>query len=171
MPRTSLQQVQSLADPLQQYNWDIIIPNMPGTADSRTFTYKAQTSSIPGSLLESVPVALHGVELRFAGRRNFSHSLPVTLLETRDAGTRDMMMNWHELARSWINNSGAYKQQYGVPIQMVLYDDLPQEIKQLTLIGGWPENVDDSSVDNSQSGAVMMSVTFSYDFVVDGLVF
>jgi hypothetical protein len=40
--RTSLQDVRSLVDPLQTYNWDVIISAMPGTADSRTFTYKAQ---------------------------------------------------------------------------------------------------------------------------------
>ena len=31
MPRTSLQDVRSLPDPLLTYNWDLIIPSMPGT--------------------------------------------------------------------------------------------------------------------------------------------
>ena len=167
MGRTSLQNVQSLPDPLQQYNWDIIIPNMPGTADSRSFTYKAQTSSIPGSMLESVPIALHGVELRFAGRRNYSHSLPVTLIETRDVGTRDQMMGWMNLSRNWLTNTGSYKNVYSTTIEMVLYDDIPNVVKTIQLIGGWPETVDDTSMDSSQSGAVTTSITFSYDFCVD----
>lgn len=167
MARTHLQEVQALVDPLQQYNWDIFIPNMPGTADSRTFTYKAQTTSIPGSMLESVPVNLHGVELRFAGRRNYSHSLNVTLIETRDVGTRESLMTWQNMARDWINNSGNYKSVYGTTIEMVLYDDIPQEIRTIRLIGAWPETVDDTSLDNSQSGVVTTSVTFSYDYCVD----
>jgi hypothetical protein len=162
--RTSLQQVQSLPDPLQQYNWDIIIPNMPGSGDSRTFTYKAQTTSIPGFLIENVPVALHGVELRYAGRANYSHQLQVTLIETRDVGTRDQLLAWSKLARDWISNTGSYKSVYSTTIQMVLYDDLPQVVRQINLIGCWPETVDESQVDSSQSAAVTTGVTFSYDF-------
>lgn len=168
MPRTSLQQVQSLQDPLQVSNWDVIIPNMPGTADSREFTFKAQSTSIPGFMLESVPVALHGVELRFAGRANYSHSWQCTLLETRDVGTRGMLLGWKKIARDWESNSGNYKSVYGTTVQLVLYDDIPQVVQTIELIGAWPESVDDIGVDNSQSGAVMTSVTFSYDFTRDG---
>jgi hypothetical protein len=165
--RTSLQQVQSLLDPLQSYNWDIIIPNMPGTPDSRTFTYKAQSTSIPGFMMDSVPVALHGVELRFAGRANYSHSLQVTLLETRDVGTREMLKAWQRIARDWISNSGSYKSVYSVPVELVLYDDIPQEVRSIQLIGCWPETIDDVQVDNSQSSAVMTQVTFSYDYTYE----
>ncbi len=163
--RTSLQDVRSLVDPLQTYNWDVIIANMPGTGDSRTFTYKAQSTSIPGFMLEQVPVALHGVELRYAGRANYSHSFSVTLIETRDIGTRNMLRRWQKLARDWQSNSGNYKSTYSTTIELVLYDDIPQEIASLKLFGCWPETVDDSQMDNSSSGVVTTSVTFSYDFI------
>lgn len=163
--RTSLQDVRSLVDPLQTYNWDIVIAAMPGTSDTRTFTYKAQSTSMPGFMLEQVPVALHGVEVRYAGRANYSHSFNVTLIETRDMGTRDMLRRWQKLARDWQSNSGSYKNVYSTVIELILYDDIPSEIANLRLIGCWPENVDDSSMDNSTSGVVTTSVTFSYDFV------
>lgn len=163
--RTSLQDVRSLVDPLQTYNWDVIISAMPGTADSRTFTYKAQSTSIPGFMLEQVPVALHGVEVRYAGRANYSHSFQLTLIETRDMGTRNMLRRWQKLARDWQQNSGSYKNVYSTTIELVLYDDIPSEIATLNLIGCWPETVDDSSVDSTSSGVVTTSVTFSYDYV------
>lgn len=164
MPRTSLQQVQSLPDPLQSYNWDLFIPGMPGTPDSRPFTYKAQSTSIPGIQTENVPVTLHGVELRYAGRTNYSHSLQVQLLETRDVGTRQMLMAWQRLARDWVSNTGNYKSVYSTTIHLVLYDDLPQQVRAIRLIGAWPETIDDSQIDSSSSQAVMTSVTFSYDY-------
>lgn len=165
--RTSLQQVASLPDPLQTWNWDIHIPNMPGTADSRSFTYKAQTSAIPGFMLESVPVALHGVELRFAGRANNSHSLSVSLIETRDVGTRDMMLRWSRMARDWLTNSGNYKSVYATTLYLTLLDDIPNTVRTIILYGAWPENVGDGSLDGSQSGVVMTEVTFSFDYFDD----
>ena len=163
--RTSLQDVRSLTDPLQTYNWDVIIPAMPGTGNSRTFTYKAQSTAIPGFMLEQVPVALHGVELRYAGRANYSHSFSVTLIETRDMGTRNMLRRWQKLARNWQTNTGVYKEIYSTVIQLVLYDDIPLEIANIKLFGCWPETVDDASMDNSSSGVVTTNVTFSYDFL------
>jgi len=162
--RTSLQDVRSLVDPLQTYNWDVIIPAMPGTGNSRTFTYKAQSTSIPGFLLEQVPVALHGIELRYAGRANYTHSFQVTLIETRDMGTRNMLLRWQKLARDWIQNAGTYKETYSTTIELVLYDDIPAEVANIKLIGCWPETVDDSQVDSSSSGVVTTSVTFSFDY-------
>jgi hypothetical protein len=165
MARTSLQDVRSLPDPLQQYNWDLFIPIMPGTPNSRAFTFKAMTTSIPGALIEKVEVPLHGVQVNYAGRANYSHSLPITLLETRDVGTRDMLRRWQRTARDWITNTGTYKDVYSTTVEMVLYDDLPTEIKRIKLIGCFVESLDDASVDGSASAAVNISCTLSYDFL------
>lgn len=167
MARTSIQDIRSLGDPLQTYNWDVIFTRIPGTADLKPFTYKAMTTSIPGMLLESTPVALHGVELRFAGRANFSHQLPLTLLENKDVSTRDMLNKWMRSARDWVSNSGSYKDVYGVTVQLLLYDDIPQVVRTINLYGCWPETFDDVSVDGQASGAVQVSLTLSYDFWED----
>lgn len=167
MPKTSIQDLRSLGDPLQTYNWDLILPRMPGTADTKPFTFKVMTTSIPGMMLESVPVALHGFELRYAGRQNFSHQLPVTLIENRDASTRDMLVKWNRTARDWISNTGTYKDVYSVTAQLVLYDDLPQIVRTINIYGCWPETIDDAAVDGQASGIVQISMTLSYDFHED----
>jgi hypothetical protein len=138
---------------------------MPGTPNSRAFTFKAMTTSIPGSLIEKVEVPLHGVQLNFAGRQNFSHSLQITLLETRDVGTRDMLRRWQQTARDWLTNTGSYKETYSTTVEMVLYDDIPQEVKRIKLIGCFVETLDDSQVDGSASAAVNISCTLSYDYL------
>ena len=122
------------------------------------------TTSIPGALIEQVAVNLRAVELRYAGRENFSHQLTVTLHETRDVGTRDMLRRWQKLARDNRTNSGSYKTVYSTSIELVLYDDIPLEVKRIKLIGAWVENLDDSSLDTA-SGAVSVSCTFSYDYL------
>jgi len=165
--RTSIQDVRSLGDPLQTYNWDVIFTRIPGTADVKPFTFKAMTTSIPGVLLESVPVALHGIELRYAGRANYTHQLPLTLLENRDVSTRDMLMKWNRTARDWVSNTGTYKDAYSVTVQLLLYNDIPQVVRTINLYGCWPETVDDTAVDGQASGAVQTSVTLSFDYFED----
>jgi hypothetical protein len=137
---------------------------MPGTANSRSFTFKATSASIPGSMLESVPVNLAGVELRYAGRENNSHSFPITLHETRDAGSLAMVRRWQKIARNNNLNTGTYKDIYSTTVELTLYDDANIAIKTIKLIGAWVETIDDSSLDRA-SGAVSISVTLSYDSI------
>lgn len=165
MSRTSLQDVRSLPDPLQQYNWDLFIPIMPGTPNSRAFTIKAMTTSIPGAMIEKVEVPLHGVQVNYAGRAQYSHSLQITLLETRDVGTRDMLRRWQRIARDWTTNTGTYKDIYSTTVEMVLYDDIPTEVKRIKLIGCFVETLDDAQVDGSASAAVNIGCTLSYDYL------
>lgn len=167
MSRTSIQDVQSLPDPLFSMNWDLVLPRIPGTADTRPFTFKCQTSSIPGALLESVPVNLHGIELRFAGRKNYTHSFSVTVMETRDMSSRDIFVNWGNIARSWLDNSGSHKSVYAVPGELILYDDTPKEVRKITLFGLWPESISDAQLDGQTSAVVTYDVQFSFDYTVD----
>lgn len=160
--RTSLSDVRALPDPLMTYNWDLIVPIMPGTANTRPFTFKALSAVIPGKLLEQVPVNLGPAEVRYAGRENNSHSWACTFHETRDTGTREMLRRWQQLARNNIANTGTYKDVYAVNAELVLYDDIPNEVRRFVLFGVFPETIDDSSLDRA-SAAVQISVTFSYD--------
>lgn len=164
MGRTSLSDLRSVGDPLQQWNWDLIIPNMPGTSNSRPFTIKCQTASIPGFEIEKVDVPLHGVQLEYAGRSVYSHTMEATVMETRDASTRDMLVKWKELTRSLKFNTGGVKDTYATNIQLVLYDDIPSIVRTINIYGAWVATVADSSLDGATSSLVSYSVTFAYDW-------
>lgn len=166
MARTSLQNVQSVKDVLQTWNWDVFFPSIPGVADTRPFSYKMLSTSIPGFQVEQVPLEVHGVKLNFAGRRVWQGTWEATVVETRDASTRSLLVNWAEYQRSWKQNTGTYKQDYAVTAELVLYDDLPKEVSNILLIGAFPIQVGDANLD-SQSGIVQYSVTFSYDYTED----
>jgi hypothetical protein len=140
-----------------------VFPRIPGTADTRSVTYKAQSTDLPGFMIDEVSVKLHGVEQIFAGAANFDHNLTLELLETRDAATREMLWQWKEYARSWRNNSGSYKSAYAVDVQILMYDDLPQVIRTVTVFRMWPQAVQTLRLDGTQSQAGIFSVTFKYD--------
>lgn len=161
--RPGLQEIQSILDPLQAWNWNLLIPLIPGTADTRQISYKAISTTVPGSQVEQVPLETHGIKLNYAGRRVWSGTWNVTLVETRTASTRDSLLKWMDLARSWSGNSGSYKSVYGVTAELQLFDDLPQIIRSIRLYGLFPTQIDDASLEQSSS-IVQYSCTFSYDW-------
>lgn len=164
MARSGLQEVTSILDVLQSWNWDVIIPQIPGVqADTRELTYKCTSTSVPGSSVEQVKLEAHGVQLNYAGRRVWGQTWTATFVESRDANTRALLMGWLEFMRSWANNTGSYKSQYAKTIELTMYDDLPQAARNIKLINAFPTSIDDVSLDQS-SGIVQYSVTFSYDY-------
>ncbi len=166
MARTGLNDVVSVQDPLQTWNWDLFLPNIPGSGLSRDITIKCVSSTIPGSSVEQVGVEAHGVKLNFAGRRTWSGTWSATFFESRNSSTRTAFIQWLEFMRSWANNSGTYKQQYSVTGELSLYDDLPQVVKGIKLVGMFVQQVDDVSLDQT-SGVIQYQVTFSYDYTID----
>lgn len=167
MARSSIFDVRSVGDPAQSWNFDFFLPTIPGSPDSRDLTYKCQTTDLPGMGLDVVDVALHGINIPYAGRAIYTHTINVTFLETRDWSTREKMRRWRETARSWINNSGAYYETYAVDAEIALYDDLPQVVRTVKLHGLWPETISEVSLDGSSSNLVLQTVTFRYAYPED----
>src|ERR1700758_5444874 len=96
MARTSVYDVQAVADPAQVWNFDLFLPSIPGSSNTNQLTYRCMTTGLPGTEIEKVSVPLHGVELIYMGRRMWSHSFSSTFLEAIDWQTRQQFINWSE---------------------------------------------------------------------------
>lgn len=167
MSRIGLSDVSGLPDPLLQYQFELIIPTIPGQGNGKGLAQRCKTTSLPGSQLEDVEVTLHGVTVKYAGRTTFSHDLQATLVETRDLYVRDTIRKWLDFCRDIRNTSGNYKSQYATTAIIQLYDDTNTVIRQIKLSGFFPKTLDDAGVDGSASSPVEPSVTFSYDYWTD----
>lgn len=167
MARPSYSDVRSLPDPLLSYNFALVIPNIPGGGDTKRLTLKCQSTSIPGTSVEDVTVSLHGIDLKFAGRQMWTHTLSATYIETRDMGTRFAVKQWIEFARNSRNNSGNFKSDYATIADLILYDDVGNEIRTIRMEGFFPQNLDDAAVDGTNSAAVTVTVSWVYDSAFD----
>lgn len=166
MGRTSLADVLSLNDPAQSWNFDLFLPVIPGSSDTRDLTFKCMTTEMPGSTIDRVEVPLHGVNVIYGGRKTYSHSIPVTFLETADWSTREKFRRWHNM-RDWVNNSGMNAAQYKVEGQIVVYNDKPEVVRTCRIRGMWPDVIAETQLDGSQSGLIQLSITFAYDLWSD----
>lgn len=165
--RTSLQDVLSLQDPALSYNFDLFLPNIPGSSDTRDLTFKCMTTDLPGVAVDPVDVALHGVNIPFAGRKIYTHTLNATFLETADWMTREKFRRWNEFMRSWRNNSGALASAYKVDAQMVLYNDVPEVVRTTNLYGLYLETMAEVPLDGGASNLISLQCTFKYTDWVD----
>lgn len=164
MARPTLQQMMSVLDPLQAWGWSLSIPRVPGVADSRQLTYRAVSTSIPGTALEQVTWEAHGMKLRYAGKRSWDDTWEFQVIEARDCQTRDILLAWMDSARSWRGNDGGYKQDYSVPCVVELLDDKPSSVRELKMVNAFPTQVGQVTMDQS-STIVQYSVTLSFDTI------
>jgi len=160
-----MQDMRGLVDPMLNYNWDFVVPNIPGGGDARSLTIKAASCNLPGVTLDVVPVTLHGVTLNYAGMERYGQGFALNYLETRDLGTRATLRNWIEYARNTRLNSGTEKSAYSTSVNLLMYDDVPSIARTLTGYGVWPHTLQEITLDNGgQAQAVMVQVLFAYDY-------
>ena len=163
MPRTPFQDVNALKDPLLQFNFELILPNVPGVSgyNAREFRTKIMSTAIPGRQIEAVVSDLHGVTRETAGRVQYSRSLPFEMQETRDMESRRVLSGWHRYARN-DSSLGAYYSEYSTTAEIHMFDDHDRVVNRTRLYGCWLESFDDSAVDGSSSAAVTISGTLKF---------
>lgn len=168
MSRTKFDDVVALPDPLLQFNFDLIIPQIPGANnyDVRTFKTKIMTTSIPGRTIEPVEIALHGSTIDTAGRVQYTRTLAFEMLETRDMSSRDALMAWHRLTRN-DSSLGEYYANYTTTVDLRLYDDKDRIVRIIRLYNCWLESFDDAGLDGSASASVTISGTLRYSKYLD----
>lgn len=161
--RTSYSDCRALPDPLLSYNFDLIIPVVPGGGDGKGLTVRCKSTSLPGTSVDDVTVSIHGVDLKYAGKQLWTHTLQVQYQETRDMLVSTALKRWIEFARNTRQNTGSYKVNYETTADLVLYDDAVKVIRTIRLEGFFPQTMDDAALDGSSSTPVEISATFFYD--------
>lgn len=162
-----LSDIQALPDPQLGYQFNLLIPNVPGQGSGRGLAVRCKATSIPGQEMEAAQVTLHGIELDYAGRVTYSHSQTATFLETRDFYSRNAIRQWFDFCRNIRNKTGNYALAYKAPVLIQLFDDTNSINKEIQLIGCWPKTLNDAALSAEASTPVEVEVTFSYDLWTD----
>lgn len=162
MPAT-LNEARNLGDSLRQYNFELVIPNVPGGGDGDILRLRVISTSLPGLSSEMVERAQHGFTIKEAGRGNTPRSLPCEFFESSDLTVYKMLKAWHTL--QWNPQTGAqatasvYKTKGYIK---VLGNDRAEKVS-IVLNGLCIEDVPDSALSGESSEQVRIAPTFSYD--------
>lgn len=172
MARTSNANIQSLPDAAQTWNFDLRFPSIPGSSlSAEQLTFKCKTATLPASSIEPVKIELHGVAKQESGRATYEHTYTAVFLETIDYTTLTAFRQWRDYQRSWKRNTGTNSSAYKVRGELDVYDNAGALVKTMVLVGSFPTSINEVQYDGAQSAAVEMTVTFSFDYIDDGVSF
>ncbi len=170
MARTSHANVMSLPDAAQSWNFDLLFSQIPGSNISpENLTFKVKTTNIPGSSIEPVKIELHGVAKQEAGRAIYEHTFTAVFMETIDYTTYLAFRQWRDYMRSWKKNSGTNSSAYKVRLELDMYDNAGNVMQTIVLVGSFPTAMTEIPLDGAQSTVLDVSMTFSFDYIDDGV--
>lgn len=165
MPKPTLDNVLTIADPMLSDNFELLIPIVPGNPGlSEPLRLQCKTATKPGMTIEQVTYDLFGHTVEFAGRLTFSHTMSVEYVENYQGTITRIMEIWIELARGHKSQHGGFKSAYATNASLYIYDQTGAISLKYNIFNIFPTEVPELSFDGSSATALSVSVTFSYDY-------
>lgn len=161
----SVSQIRSLGEPIKQYNYDLVIPNIPGSNIVNGNILRIKTNNctgIPGFGTDVQESTQYGFTEFYAGRGNPPGPYQITYEETLDARITKTLRNWYDLM--WDVDTGIQmpSQVYKTEAVLRILNVTRVPVATIKFRGFFLESVDDSGLDGSSSGPVTVSATFRY---------
>ena len=165
--RVSLSDMQQVVDAQTTFDWAVWLPSVPGGSYStRDFTFRCTGTSIPAVTIEPFKVEAHGLQFNYPGRRTWADSIDLTLYETRDQVTRNLMLAWMDFIRDIKANTGNYKASYAVDAELNLYDAPGNITKRIKVEKFYPMELGTATLDNA-TGLLTYTCKFAMDRTSD----
>jgi hypothetical protein len=155
-----------LPDPLQPWNYDINIPNIPGGGSGYGLMLRCQSAAIPGISINDGAMQLRGSVITYAGFPEWGHMFNPSFIETRDMAVTNTLTQWITFARDNRTSAtaGAYMSQYKTIGDIILYDDTGTVVRTIRLNGLWCRALPDAPLESASSGPVVRAAEFRFDW-------
>lgn len=169
MPKVTLDEFASTADPLLDDNFEFLIPNPPsetgGSEYARALRIMCKTGVKPGSTVEEVLKEAFGHQLNYAGRKIFSHSLSTEYNENAEMAIYKPLEAWHDKIRATQTQLGAVKAEYAVKAIFRIFKQDGSVVAEYEIYGVWPKQVPDLQFSGAAQ-AVPVSIEWSFDYAL-----
>jgi hypothetical protein len=167
MSKPEIGRVQSvIKDPMLTMDFMLEFPNIPtGSGDEEPLLIHCQQATKPGTTLEAVEVQVFGHTLEYAGRMTFSHDMSVNFYENARGTIQRILEKWSTIARDFRDQHGEFKEGYARDFKFSIFDAKRGTPLIYTIKNGWPTGVPEIQFSGNESNAVMLSVTFKYDWI------
>ena len=159
-----LNEIKGLADPFKNFNYEFIIPNMPGGGDGEILKISAVTVSIPGFMTEPIEETFPGGHMiKHAGKGTYNREIAVEFREGQDLAIFTALNGWYDLI--WNRETGAQTVADSYKTEAILHmlDSAKETVRTVRMRGVFIQSVDDLSMDSAGGEGVRISANFSYD--------
>jgi hypothetical protein len=161
----TINDIQSLVDPLKGYQFQMIIGAPKGGISSQILSMRCTATEYPGISLDQVPVDLAGFTLVYSGRIKFSHTWRTTLVEGTDSAIRVSIASWMKLAYNWLTGAGANKVDIQSTAKVQMFDNPNNPTVANYLYGVFPIANPAMALTMADSRAIAPDITWSFDYM------
>ena len=159
----TLDDVRGSSNPLISYNYDLVIPTVPGGGNGDVLRLHLLNTNIPGFGVEVFESNHHGFVIKHPGKKSYPRVLTAEYEESNDLTVLNAIRGWHDLMVDPDTGIQAPAALYKVDMFLELLSNDKAIAGTVRLRGCFPEEVPDTPLDGATSDAVRISVNFSYD--------
>jgi hypothetical protein len=157
----------NINDAARQYLWEMVIPNPIGGGDVDALRFRARTTVIPGASHGEIHLDYKSSQgINLPGRVRFPQKLACTFIESEDSAIWNAITEWRKKITDPIegNCDGDVNIKSDIYLNLITQND--SEWLKLKVIGAYPSEIADATLDNDTDAVITFSVTFTYDAVV-----
>jgi len=161
-----LEDTRSIPDVLSVDRYELRFPIIPLVGVDRELTIRCQQVQLPGVGNEAFEVKLNGHTSKYRGARKSEHTFSATFVEVAGGRTLQTLQRWHEAVVGTKSGSSlGYKIVYSVErVELEVFDTTGKTAGLHTLYGVFPENIDTAQLDSNNSGPLLITASFSFDY-------
>ena len=167
MPRDlSIDQMRQMANAARAYMWELFIPNIPGGGDSEFLRFHVRNVTMPGLTLEPIEINWQAHKIKEPGRAPFTQMFTFQIEESEEGKALDLLLDWRNLVLHPETGVGSPSEDIKTDIYLTLLKTTGEEVKKMKIVGCWPQEVADVTLDYMASETIKIDVSMSYDYWV-----
>lgn len=163
----NIEEIRALSDPLKGKQFRVTIANAPGTgAGIELLQYRCTATALPGRIIDQISTSLGGHTVADAGRESGLKTWNTTFSLGTDAQVIRRIESWQKLIIDPETGVQATRADYKRTATIELLGNDKEPTYTRTLVGIWPMQGADIAFDTDNPEAVILDVTWSFDYQV-----
>lgn len=170
MGQLNLSQINSLPDMLKDSKWNVKFSKMPSISgfSSEDIDLRAVTLDVPKASTNIIDVTIRENTIRIPGKKSYSQTVTLTMVETVDARTMEFLRQWRELCNAYDTNKIADRQAREATILVFHADDTWTDRWQYKIERCWLNDFTPPQLgDGSSPNVVKIPMVLAYTSFVD----
>ena len=170
MGQLNLSQINSLPDILKDSKWAIRFSKMPAISgfSASDIDLRAVTMDVPKATIGVIDVTIRENTIRIPGRKTYSQTLTLNLIETVDARTMEFLRQWREICNQYDTNKVGERSAREAEILLFHCDDRWKDVWQYKIERAWLTDFTPPALqDGSSPAAVKIPLVLAYTSFID----
>ena len=169
MGQLNLSQLNTLPDVLKNTKWNVKFSKMPSVNgfSSSDIDLRAVTMDVPKATTGILDVTIRENTIRVPGRKTYTQTLTLNLIETIDARTMEFLRQWRELCNEYDTNKIATRQEREATIQLYHCDDQWQDVWKYQIDRCWLSDFTPPQLTNDSPAAYQIPLVLAYTSFID----